>query len=57
MMKKDGKAYVVAIDGTDASGKATQTALLAERLEKEGYKVKTISYPDYDCPSSGPVKM
>lgn len=56
-MKDRKKAYVVAIDGTDASGKATQTALLSERLKKEGYKVIEISYPDYDCPSSGPVKM
>ena len=56
-MKENKKAYVVAIDGTDASGKATQTALLAKRLVSEGYKVKEISYPDYDCPSSGPVKM
>ena len=50
-------AYLAAIDGTDASGKATQTALLASRLKKIGYNVLEISYPDYDCPSSGPVKM
>lgn len=50
-------AYLVAIDGTDASGKATQTALLAERLRKMGIKVLEVSYPDYDSPSSGPVKM
>ena len=50
-------AYLAAIDGTDASGKATQTALLASRLKKSGYNVLEVSYPDYDCPSSGPVKM
>lgn len=50
-------AYLLAIDGTDASGKATQTKILSERLKDEGYKVYEASYPDYDCPSSGPVKM
>jgi len=28
------------LDGTDGSGKATQTALLEKRLKKEKYKVK-----------------
>ena len=50
-------AYLIAIDGTDASGKATQTALLSERLRNEGYNVTEISYPDYECLSSGPVRM
>ncbi len=50
-------AFLVAIDGTDASGKATQSALLKEHLEKDGFSVVEISYPDYDSRSSGPVKM
>lgn len=50
-------AYLIAIDGTDASGKATQTAMLSKRLREEGYSVTEVSYPDYDSPSSGPVKM
>lgn len=50
-------AHLIAIDGTDASGKATQTALLAKHLRAEGYRVTEVSYPDYDSPSSGPVKM
>ena len=50
-------AYLIALDGTDASGKATQTALLTRRLTQEGYPVLEVSYPDYDSPSSGPVKM
>ena len=37
-------AYLVAIDGTDASGKATQTALLAERLRKMGIKHLTVVF-------------
>lgn len=50
-------SYLVALDGTDASGKATQTELLQNRLIREGYSVQTVSFPDYDSPSSGPVKM
>lgn len=40
-----GKFFV--IDGTDGSGKATQTKLLVSRLQKDGYKVKTIDFPQY----------
>lgn len=43
---KKGKFFV--IDGTDGSGKATQTKLLADRLEKSGHKVKTIDFPQYE---------
>ena len=50
-------AYLIAIDGTDASGKATQTALLAQRLKGDGINVLEVSYPNYNSPSSGPVKM
>ncbi len=44
MMKK-GKFIV--IDGTDGSGKATQTKLLCDYLVKEGIKVKKIDFPQY----------
>ena len=50
-------AYLVAIDGTDASGKATQTALLAQKLRDMGKNVLEVSFPNYNSPSSGPVKM
>lgn len=36
------------IDGTDGSGKATQTKLLADKLKKSGHKVKTIDFPQYE---------
>lgn len=42
---KRGKLIV--IDGIDGSGKATQTKLLAARLRREGYKIKTIDFPRY----------
>lgn len=38
---------MIVIDGIDGSGKATQTALLAKRLKKEGYSVKKIDFPRY----------
>ncbi len=48
---------LIAIDGVDASGKQTQTALLLERLQSEGKNVKMVSFPAYDKPSSTLVKM
>ena len=48
---------IIDIEGTDGSGKKTQTDLLYEFLVDEGYKCKRISFPSYDSPSSGPVKM
>jgi dTMP kinase len=44
------------IDGTDGSGKKTQTGLLIERLRREGYPVETISFPQYGRPSAGPTE-
>ena len=50
-----GKLFV--IDGTDGSGKQTQFAKLQERLTKDGIEYKTVSFPNYDSPSSSLVKM
>lgn len=50
-----GKLFV--IDGTDGSGKQTQFKKLQERLDKEGIDYKTVSFPNYDDPSSSLVKM
>ncbi len=44
-MAKKGKLIV--IDGTDSSGKATQTELLIKHLKKDGRKVKIVDFPDY----------
>ncbi len=48
---------LIDIEGTDGSGKATQTKLLFNYLTGLGYKCKLISFPNYASPSSGPVKM
>ena len=50
-----GKLFV--IDVTDGSGKQTQFAKLEERLTKDGIDYKTVSFPNYDSPSSSLVKM
>lgn len=54
-MEKQGKLFV--IDGTDGSGKQTQFNKLQERLTKEGIDYRTVSFPNYDSPSSSLVKM
>ncbi len=41
------KGKLIVIDGTDGSGKATQVALLAKRLKKEGETVKIVDFPEY----------
>jgi len=35
------------IDGTDSSGKATQTELLIKHLKQDGQKVKVVDFPQY----------
>lgn len=37
----------IAIEAPDGCGKKTQVALLIKRFKKEGYKVRTIDFPQY----------
>ena len=53
----DGKGKLFVIDGTDGSGKQTQFKKLQERLDQENIEYKTVSFPNYDSPSSSLVKM
>ncbi len=48
---------LIIIEGTDGSGKQTQTTLLYENLKNMGYKVKKISFPNYESNACYPVKM
>ena len=50
-------AKFIVIDGLDGCGKATQTELLRESLEKMGKKVVKIDFPKYDSDSSAAVRM
>jgi dTMP kinase len=45
-MKRKGRLIV--IDGADGAGKATQAKLLLSRLKKEGEKVQTLDFPQYE---------
>lgn len=42
---------IIVIEGTDCSGKETQTRLLVEKLTNDGLKVKRLSFPMYDTPT------
>lgn len=48
---------LIILEGGDGSGKATQTKLLQEHLERDGEDILSISFPDYESPSSSLVKM
>lgn len=48
---------LIVIEGLDGSGKATQSELLYQYLLSLGKKAVKISFPDYDSPSSQPIKM
>ncbi len=51
------KGKLIAIEGLDGSGKATQSDLLYQALKAKTPKVKKISFPDYGSDSSAPVRM
>ncbi len=48
---------LIVIEGLDGSGKATQSSLLTEMLEKAGKAVRKISFPNYESNASWPVRM
>ena len=45
------KGKLIVIEGTDCSGKETQTNLLVEKLENQGIKCTRFSFPAYDTPT------
>ena len=45
------KGKLIVIEGTDCSGKETQTKLLVKYLEENNIKVFTMSFPNYDSPT------
>lgn len=51
------KGKLIVIEGLDGSGKATQSQLLYDELISQGKKVVKLSFPVYESPSSGPVRM
>lgn len=50
------KQKLIVIDGTDGSGKATQTKLLTKALEKKGFSVRHLEFPRYENKVTEPIK-
>jgi len=50
------KGKFIVIDGTDGSGKTTQTKLLAQRMRWAGFDVEIADFPQYDTKSAGLVE-
>ncbi|MGM9937422.1 MAG: dTMP kinase [Candidatus Ornithomonoglobus sp.] len=48
---------LIAIEGTDSSGKQTQSELVYNKLIKQGIPARLISFPAYESESSALVKM
>lgn len=48
---------LVVIEGSDGSGKATQTRKLYERLRDLDVKVRRVSFPNYESESSALIRM
>lgn len=51
-----GKLIIIE-SGSDGSGKATQTEILYNKLIEEGFKVKKVTFPNYESDACMPVKM
>lgn len=45
------KGKLIVIEGTDCSGKETQTKLLIKKLREDGIKVDNFSFPNYNSPT------
>lgn len=48
---------LIVLEGTDGSGKATQSRLLFERLRREGIDCRTLDFPRYGKPSAAPIEQ
>lgn len=51
------KGKILVFEGLDGSGKQTQSELFYNRLVKEGYNAKKVSFPRYNNDSSALVRM
>lgn len=54
---KNNQHKLIVIDGLDGCGKSTQFQLFSKMLSEKSIPFMPISFPEYDKPSSGLVKM
>ena len=47
---------LIVFEGTDGSGKATQSKMLLERLQREGIDCRPLTFPRYGKPSAAPLE-
>ena len=45
------KNKIIVIEGTDCSGKQTQTQLLKQTLLDKGYRAFSFDFPNYESPT------
>ena len=45
------KGKIIVVEGTDCSGKATQSARLVKKLRENNTKIETFSFPMYNTPT------
>lgn len=45
------KGKLIVIEGTDCSGKETQSNLLIEKLKTDGIRIEKFSFPNYNSPT------
>lgn len=50
------KGLFIMLEGTDGSGKNTQTELLLKKLKKDGYQAEQINFPQYGQRSAAMVE-
>ena len=48
---------LIVLEAGDGAGKATQTELLYERLQRDKVNVRRVTFPNYDSAAAEPVKM
>jgi dTMP kinase len=48
---------LIAFEGLDQSGKETQARTLGSRFERDGYKVRPASFPDYETPIGREIRQ
>ena len=51
MLHEEQKGKLIVIEGTDCSGKETQSNLLLKRLNENGIAATRLSFPMYDTPT------